>query len=383
MVVLFHFHPNTHFAGNALVRHSYLFVDFFFVLSGFVIFEAYSTKLQQGFGVFRFIGLRLGRLYPLHVSVLLCFLLYEVAWALVLSDFSLNPRPAFTGSFSPAHFLSSLFLTGSFVLNGWNFPSWSISAEFWTYLIFAAAIVSIKHYVKSTVVVLSLFGFLVSIAVGETIGDETIFLPRCIYGFGLGALLSLAKSNLIMSRPMATTFETLIAISCVVLIYYGGSNRVSFAAPVIFALTVWLFAQERGLLSRLLLTAGPKALGRMSYSIYMVQILVIVITANCVTLIEYFWHRRLTVDVTVEDASVHKLIGTTQFMGDAAYLGQLAIVILVASIFFRFVERPFRDFSRQLLVPKHLEPTLQNGTESGNQSHKSVGKHAVTSLPIG
>ncbi len=45
LVVLFHFHGYSPVYFSPLVRNSYLFVDFFFVLSGFVIAWNYASRL--------------------------------------------------------------------------------------------------------------------------------------------------------------------------------------------------------------------------------------------------------------------------------------------------------------------------------------------------
>jgi peptidoglycan/LPS O-acetylase OafA/YrhL len=54
----------------AFVAHSSLFVDFFFVLSGFVISHAYMDRLSRASDVIRFRLRRIGGLWPLHVAVL-------------------------------------------------------------------------------------------------------------------------------------------------------------------------------------------------------------------------------------------------------------------------------------------------------------------------
>ncbi|MGB5086211.1 MAG: acyltransferase [Methylocystis silviterrae] len=146
MVVLFHLKPNSHFVNAALLRHSYLFVDFFFVLSGFVIFEAYRDKLRQGFGLGPFVVLRFGRIYPLHAFLLACFVAYEIVWAFWLHRYSAEPRPSFSGAFSLNSLFESILLLDSFGLTdglAWNYPAWSIAAEFWTYILFAMAIVAV------------------------------------------------------------------------------------------------------------------------------------------------------------------------------------------------------------------------------------------------
>ena len=47
------------------------FVDFFFVLSGFVLAAAYGERLVQRFPIGRYMLLRLGRVYPLHLVMVL------------------------------------------------------------------------------------------------------------------------------------------------------------------------------------------------------------------------------------------------------------------------------------------------------------------------
>ena len=46
LVALYHFHATSHFEQLAFIRHAYLLVDFFFVLSGFVITYAYWARLH-------------------------------------------------------------------------------------------------------------------------------------------------------------------------------------------------------------------------------------------------------------------------------------------------------------------------------------------------
>ena len=55
-----------------------LWVDFFFVLSGFVIAHVYLDRLAGGMPVLAFMGRRFARLYPLHLLMLLAFVACEV-----------------------------------------------------------------------------------------------------------------------------------------------------------------------------------------------------------------------------------------------------------------------------------------------------------------
>jgi peptidoglycan/LPS O-acetylase OafA/YrhL len=73
LVTLFHFPAAGWLATNGFIRGSYLFVDFFFVLSGFVIAHAYGERLGDGTSFRKFMVTRFGRLFPLHAFMLLAF----------------------------------------------------------------------------------------------------------------------------------------------------------------------------------------------------------------------------------------------------------------------------------------------------------------------
>ena len=77
-VILFHSSFNFGSEPISFVKNSYLFVDFFFILSGFVMSYAYKNKIAQGLSFSNYILLRLGRIYPLHLFMLLVFIPYVV-----------------------------------------------------------------------------------------------------------------------------------------------------------------------------------------------------------------------------------------------------------------------------------------------------------------
>lgn len=63
LVVLVHFRSNGYIAQLPVLRNGWLFVDYFFVLSGFVIAHSYGARLASGeVSVARFMGLRMGRI---------------------------------------------------------------------------------------------------------------------------------------------------------------------------------------------------------------------------------------------------------------------------------------------------------------------------------
>ena len=64
-VVLYHLLPAAGVAQS--IPRGYLAVDLFFMLSGYVITQAYVTRLQAGMSLGRFVAIRLVRLYPLFI----------------------------------------------------------------------------------------------------------------------------------------------------------------------------------------------------------------------------------------------------------------------------------------------------------------------------
>jgi len=135
-IVLFHYNYDFRLGLSGTSRafdKLYVYVDFFFVLSGFVIAEGYRGRIRDGAGYGRFLWKRLARIYPLHLLTLLALVAgVEIASALG----RMEERP---GLFDPSMLPQTLLLVhawGTTPDQGWNLPSWSISAELFAYLAF-------------------------------------------------------------------------------------------------------------------------------------------------------------------------------------------------------------------------------------------------------
>ncbi|TQF26996.1 acyltransferase [Bradyrhizobium sp. UNPF46] len=104
-----------------------LFVDMFFILSGFVISYSYPSDARGVAAYSRFMIRRIARIYPLHLLSLLIFV--------VLIGAGLE-RTARSTSLDFVYNLLLLQAWGVTDHLSFNSPSWSISAEFFCYLIF-------------------------------------------------------------------------------------------------------------------------------------------------------------------------------------------------------------------------------------------------------
>jgi peptidoglycan/LPS O-acetylase OafA/YrhL len=118
------------------MRNSYLAVDLFFVLSGFVLEHAYGRRFREGMSVRAFMLARLQRLYPLYV---LAFILALPFLFGLLRDGALGPAQAVIDFLCGALMLPTPNIAYSQAdLYPLNFAAWSLFFELLANLLFAA-----------------------------------------------------------------------------------------------------------------------------------------------------------------------------------------------------------------------------------------------------
>jgi len=61
LIVLYHVRWTNHLSGSQFIQNSYLAVDLFFILSGFVISWAYRGRIGSAADAYRFLTVRLFR----------------------------------------------------------------------------------------------------------------------------------------------------------------------------------------------------------------------------------------------------------------------------------------------------------------------------------
>jgi peptidoglycan/LPS O-acetylase OafA/YrhL len=356
LVAVLHFrnHVVSHLDTIPLVTNSYLLVDFFFVLSGFVISHAYAERLSNVRDLGWFAVRRFGRLWPLHATVLLVWAALELA-RLFAGHHSSNlvVHAAFTESRAPAGLTAGLLL-----LNGltswpgalWNVPSWTISVEFWTYLVFALTCLLPARGRHLAAVALCLLGPAILIIAGVRLDTFGYGFFRCIYGFFLGSL-TYAAYRRFRGRALRcpTLIEGVILALMVAFLMMVRRDLLPMAAPLLFAGAVYVFAFESGAFSRALRSRPMERLGTWSYSIYLVHFLILVLLVTAIRAAG----RALGADnVAAQDPSgafQRVLLGNAYAM-DLIALGYLAVVIWIAAIACRRIEDPGRRYFNALAV---------------------------------
>ena len=343
-------------ANWPIIQHSYLFVDFFFVLSGFIIFENYFQRLKQGFSISRFMFLRFGRLYPLHLFVLSLFVINELSRLGASEAIAGGSQAAFTGPNSGEALVSHLLLLNAMSLQAfstWNWPSWSIGAEFYTYLVFALMIRFSGDAIVPATLAIALVAALELWRSGHANMRITydLGLIRCILGFGIGALCSRLHQwrgdRLPATTAKATAGEAVALGGVILFVVQAGGNQLSFLAPLVFAAAVLIFAQEAGAFSRLLRTPPFRLLGKLSYSIYMIHAFVLMALANALRSAGEAAGIALTT-MTYLGGDPVIAFGAQPWQGDIAQFVLLVPVVMVAFVTYQLVEVPGRLWSRRV-----------------------------------
>ncbi|MFT4924860.1 MAG: peptidoglycan/LPS O-acetylase OafA/YrhL [Phenylobacterium sp.] len=333
-----------------LIAQGDIFVDFFFVLSGFVMAFAYIGKIQQGLSIKKFTLLRFGRLYPLHLFILLVWLPYILVKAYAFHKLGMGSSDPFTVNSLPT-FLSNLVLINALGIHdslNWNYPAWSISLEFFTYLIFFTFIASLKSaYRPVYALMLSITAYTLLTVFSEDTLLRTfdIGILRCIGGFFFGVFIySLSqRRHFVPSVALATVIELLVVAAMLALVVNTkDSKSIQLAAFLSFGVVIYLFSvQEAGLISRLLNTKPLLFVGGLSYSIYMVH--AIVFAALGVA-----WQYVLKMPVeTIESTGGPVKVYMTNYADIINVVAMLSI-ILISYFTYNWIEKPWRDKFRQL-----------------------------------
>lgn len=336
------------------VQYSYPLVDFFFVLSGFVISHAYFDRLDGSpRSAGGFILRRFGRLWPLHAFTLLLLVGIEASRLVMMAGGVASATVPFTGQTSPSTILSSVALLQAMGLHDhavWNTPAWSISVEFWTYLAFLAVVM----LARSRLMVISVIVIALSIVILSTRaphGMDSTFdygLWRCLAGFFMGHLVWRAHrataAALAPAGPRWTAIEIATVVGVFAWLALSHERWFAYATPLVMGLVVFVFAAERGTVSRVLSGRAGLALGAWSYSIYLVCPLIAYVTERSATLAGRVLGRSLWLEL----GDQRLLSLGSELANTALLIGYLGVVLAASALTYSFVEVPARRWFYRL-----------------------------------
>ncbi len=254
-----------------LLDRGYYAVDLFFLLSGYVIAYNYldaPEPLERGTWL-RFLSMRWARIYPTHLVMLLVFV------PTVVGARMLGMRP--TSLYGLSTFLQHLTLTQAWVpwmKLSWNYPAWSVSAEWLAYLLFPPLAVGLRRVrgVGPSLLLLAACGGLLFLCGLVTTQTPFRNVCRVLAAFPVGAAL-FHLSRTYRPPPALPRWVALGSLSTLVglLLLDGVSERLFF---FLFAAILWSLAELREGDLSWLSTRPLLWLGEVSYSLYMSHALV-------------------------------------------------------------------------------------------------------------
>ncbi len=345
-VAIFHIAWTFPFHDLLLIRNGSLMVDFFFVLSGFVIYHSYGGRIDTARDVAKFMWLRLGRLYPLHLTLLLVFLGIEIAKSIAEIEYGLVAnKKAFTSN-NAFSFASNLLLVQALGFHDkatYNLVAWSISTEFYTYALFAVA----SLFIKNRAVIVFALIILIATSIVFELGEFSHSFFRCIIGFFLGVLAYGGWEALNQAGVWLWTsryFKDICGIASLAGILFLLSGEISAASRafllLLYAILI-ISTAGTGWLSKLLTAAPLARLGQLSYSIYMVHLAVIWLFSQA---LRFILHTPQIIDRQGDPLlTPHPLVGIL-----FVCLTILAILLL-SQLTYAHIEDPFRKKSKALI----------------------------------
>jgi peptidoglycan/LPS O-acetylase OafA/YrhL len=338
-------------ASSMFFSKCYLMVDIFFIMSGFIITHVYQETFCRGVSANsfkRFVAARFARIYPMHLFALLVVLLSFLASGAepdVIQD--------------PAAIFSNLLLIHSFGIHDsftWNVPSWSISAEWWSYMLFPFLVMAIDKWKTIAIPLLFLTATVAYLAMMYWLPRSGVFYPPGIpvpqdlnltfdYGYlrGIsGFMVGMVLYKLYESKAAQVVFGSdgvfgVLAACTVVGLHFAVPD---IAMIPVFAGLVISTACNKGAIHRLFQSRPLQFIGEISYSIYMLHVIIIfaaleilgsfgIVLAGGETKLVDFWPG---------------LLGCIAF---------LAVVLALSAVSFAKLEKPCRDYlnRKAILTP--------------------------------
>jgi peptidoglycan/LPS O-acetylase OafA/YrhL len=265
---------NSILVDNFFFKNGYLAVDFFFLISGFVITMRYHESINDIRSFFLFSIKRFFRLYPVHIITLF-------VWALIIfckfifiyfMENTLDHQVFDRNNFKS--FFYNLFFLHTFLLPypTFNFVSWSIAFEFYAYLL-AAIVFSIFHkkyfFLKVIVLLISIISVVILNFDNFNSTNGIYGFSRCTFSFFWGAFLFLQFYN---KGFFINKYLIYILFIFLILFIY---NEVSTFFIVILFSIIFLYIVDNKNSFLILENKFLTQLGDISYGIFMYHMIII------------------------------------------------------------------------------------------------------------
>jgi len=344
-VVLYHMNIVNSITTTDFFRGSWLFVEFFFVLSGFVLTHGYINKKHNSFK--KFFLARVFRIFPLHIFILLIFLIFELIKFVAYKKGIVFGVVPFTGAGAIDEIIPNLLLihawTGLTEAYSFNFPSWSISIEFYMYMIFFVTLLLTRYRIVAWMVITSVMLTLVFTETNLPV-DE---VKRGMSSFFAGCLTYVVFSKLGVKRLgfyISSGLEVL-ALMMIIFLVSANGHYSQFTTVLVFCFTILLYSFELGVLSQYFKKAPFVLLGKLSYSVYMVH--AVILAAFMYVLV--FIHKVTNIALAPMIDGRRAMDFGHEYINNIVVLIIVLVIVLCANFTNKYIERTALIFGKRII----------------------------------
>jgi len=344
LIAIYHTIWTTHINATPLMNNGPVLVDLFFVFSGFLMFRLYQGRLKTTSDGRDFIKRRFARIYPLHFFMLMVFVVFQVMRVLSHKVGISVMEPGEILPFQPGapeslgSFFANLTLTqslGLFDSLTFNPPAWTVSVEFYAYFVFLAMMLWAQprktgHFVIIAGGVAALY-FALSRVKPDMNFTYDLGFWRCLAGFYTGVVTAWIYGLMHTKISEAKRGARFTALECMTVAVLFGfviycPGRLQFFLAPVAMLFVLVFAAGKGHISTWLSSRLALYLGKISYSIYLVHVIVSIVFS-------VFAERLLP-------GLIGEQWNATGLGGDLLLIPYLAVVIGVSHWTYHKIEKP-------------------------------------------
>ena len=342
--------------------NAWLWVDFFFILSGFIMCYAYNGYFKDKVtttAYWKYIGARFARIYPLNFVTAI--------WAFIIACITLHLAtrldPFIAQIINPKALPACLLLIQSMHIYDTpplNTPSWSLSTEWWAYMLFPFIVpyfVKLKDTGRLVTGALAIAYYVFLKYVIGPVSQNPVpsinmvadfgFL-RCLAGFFAGMLtFSFYERRAGFAFIKNDWFFSLFFFGVMAALHF---NVMDILIIAFFPFIIITAAYNNGVVKRILDNRVLQRLGDWSFSIYMVHM----------PIIASFTSFAVSKNPSML-ADMHKFLSQkpNYAFGLIRCFVIVLLTLLIASLTYRFVEIPSRNYFNKLFNTRQKKITTE------------------------